>query len=301
MDNLKSLFDKKQYDLIIKCSENSTDDTTLFYRISAFMSLGKLDEAIKCIDNNQKILEARLPWLMRLHIELLCLSKRFDDAYDKVKYYENLPYFSQEAEEVLKELPNIVRKMEREALAFGGASDDDLRDNLRSKDENVVVASLDALRDKDINSYLDEVCNILVNFPKQLIRSFALLLLVQKGLNKLVKFKHVDSIIEVNPSKLNPPFVGEQFNNLVKKMGNTYKDPSISENAIRLLSSYLIYIYPDNLDYSDDNLLEALYLLSASYLQIDVGDTDEHILSKNLDINKVKSYMDNIRFANEDN
>ncbi len=296
MDNLKTLFDKKQYELIVKVTENANDDTALFYRISAFMSLGKIDEAIKCIDLNQKILEARLPWLMKLHIELLCLAKRFDEAYDKIKYYENLPYFSQEAEEVLKELPKIARKLEREANAFGNASEEDLRENLKSKIDEVVIASLDSLRDKDLSLYYEEISNILEHFPKQLTRSFALLLLVQKKVDKEFKFLHVNDVIRVNPSKLNPPFVGEAFNNLCKRMSAHSKNPSLIENAITLLSSYLIYIYPEEIDYQDNNLLEALFELSSEFLHIDDNDYTHF---EGIDVNKVKIYALAIREANK--
>ena len=35
MDSLKTLMDKKQYDLVIKLTENSNDSIALFYRLSA--------------------------------------------------------------------------------------------------------------------------------------------------------------------------------------------------------------------------------------------------------------------------
>ncbi len=41
MDSLKSLMDKKQYDLVLKITETSKDAQSLFYRISALLALGK--------------------------------------------------------------------------------------------------------------------------------------------------------------------------------------------------------------------------------------------------------------------
>ena len=47
MDNLKSLLDSKQYDLVLKLTETSTSSNDLFYRISAFIFLGKYEEALR--------------------------------------------------------------------------------------------------------------------------------------------------------------------------------------------------------------------------------------------------------------
>ena len=189
--------------------------------------------------------------------------------------------------------------MEVEANAFIGADQDEIKENLHSKDENVVLASLDAVRDNDVSYYLDDIANILVRFPKQLIRSFALLLLVNKQVNKEFSFNHLGQIIKVNPAKLLPPFTGDKFNSLVKSMGEEYKDPSISENAVMLLSSFLIYIYPMEVDFSDPHLLEALYELSASYLHVDIGDIDDRLFRRKLDKEKVNQFIDQIRTANE--
>ena len=77
--------------------------------------------------------------------------------------------------------------------------------------------------------------------------------------------------IDVNPSLLKPPFVDDDFEKVVKRMEEEYKDPSITQNAISLLSAYLIYIYPKTVDLNDDVLVDALYHLSCEYLQIDTS------------------------------
>ena len=52
MDSLKSLIDQKNYDLVIKLTETSTSSTDLFYRISAFICLGKYEEALFVIQEH---------------------------------------------------------------------------------------------------------------------------------------------------------------------------------------------------------------------------------------------------------
>ncbi|MBE6142064.1 MAG: hypothetical protein E7175_04425 [Erysipelotrichaceae bacterium] len=267
MDNLKSLFDKKEYDLVIKLTRSSSDVDDLFYCLSAYLSLNKIDDALTLIKEKKDVLKTRLPMLMRTHIELLCLAQKFDEAYDTIKEYENMPYFSQEGEETLKSLPHIVREYERNFYKPHDISEDDLIKFLMSKDSNTVVGALDALRDKDITPYLIYINKILIDFPKQSIRSFALLLLVQKELNKVVKFNHMGKIIEVNPKELKAPFVDQEFADLSNKLVEVYKDSSLSMNALQILSTYLIYIYPEEVDYNDSKLIESLRIVTSEYLK----------------------------------
>lgn len=267
MDNLRSLFDKKEYELVIKLTRNSNDVEDLFYCLSAYLSLNQIEEALKLINEKKSVLEARLPMLMKTHVELLCLAKKFDEAYKVIKEYENMPYFSQEAEEVLKTLPNLVREYEISIYRNNNMSENELMKSLLSDDSNIVIGALDALRDKDITPYLIYVNKILVSFAKQSIRSFALLLLVQKEYDQVVKFNHMGKVIEVTPSKLKAPFVDAEFSDLSVKLMEAYKDSSLSMNALQILSTYLIYIYPEEVDYTDPMLIEALKIVTSKYLK----------------------------------
>ena len=269
MDNYKSLFDKKQYDLVVKLTRSSSNPEDLFYCLSALLSQNKIEDALKLIDDKREILETRLPTLMRTHIELLCLAGRFEEANKTIKYYENLPYHSQEAEETLKELQSIVEHYLVERFKSNHKSEDELISNLLSDDPAVVLGALDSLREYDITPYYLYLSKILFSFPKQSIRSFALLLLVQKQVNKVFKYNSRGKIIEVNPSLLHPPFIGEDFMNVAGRMQIEYKDVSLSENALQILSSYLIYIYPETVDFDNPLLLEALHIIAAKYLKID--------------------------------
>ena len=276
MEDLRKLLEERKFQEVLDLTRKSTKSEELFFRLSAFMALGKLKEAIECIENNRVILQDNLPWLMRLHIELLCLDGRFDEAFDEVKYYENLPYDSQESEEVLKTLPKIIREYETSKSHLAMEKEEIIK-GLASKSSDDVLASLDALRDKDLTPYYIFLQKILTSFPKQAIRSFALLLLVQRAVNKSFKFNNMGEVIDVNPSLLKPPFVDDDFEKVVKRMQEEYKDPSITQNAISLLSSYLIYIYPKTVDLNDDTLVDALYHLSCEYLQIDTSIPSKEI------------------------
>lgn len=301
MDSLKTLMDKREYELVLRLTESSKDTNSLIYRISAFISLGRPQAGLDCLLANRKTLESNLPLLIHVHFELLFILNRFDDAYEEVNYYSNLPYVSQEVEEILRGLPKLVREEEKRALGSKQMSDEDIAMQLQSKDQTDVIAALDLIRDRDIFKFVPNIEKLLVSYPKQSIRSFALLLLVQKQINKDVNFNHMDEIIVVNPRKLIPPFIGEKFNSFTKKLDNEFKDPVLSQNAVQLLSSYIIYIYPSTISFKDEVTVEALFQISSSYMQISPKETlEQRCLIKNLNVAEVEDAIHLIKEAVED-
>ena len=299
MDSLKSLMDKKQYDLVIKLTENSTDRTYLFYRISAFLALGKPLESLDVIKNNREELEKDLSILIKIHIEILCIIGKFDEAYEEMERYKNLPYVSQQVEELLTSLPKYIREEEKKAISGKEMGDEQVKKLLHSSEMNDVIIGLDIVRERDIFKYLEDLKWLMVNHHLQSLRSFSLFVLVQKNVEGMFKFKHIDRIIEVNPRLLTPPFVGEPFNGLVKRISVEFKDPSVSENAIQILSTHLMFIYPEDITYSEEEIVEALYQVSSAYLQSKKEDLKGRCLNKDLDVDRVQQLIDEINYSLE--
>lgn len=299
MDSLKSLMDKKQYDLVIKLTENAEDSTYLFYRISALLAIGQPLKSLDVILTHRKILEKDLGILIKVHIEILCLLGRFDEAYEEMKYYEALPYVSQQVEELLRDMPKYIRAEEKKMNASTGMNDEQVKKMLHSKDKNDVIIALDIVRERDINVFLPDLKRLMVENEHQSLRSFALFVLVQKGIDGVFEFKHIDKIIEVNPSLSVPPFTGDKFNNIVKKMASEFSNPSLSDNATQIYSTYIMYLYPEDIPYSEEEIIEALYEVSTNYLQAHKEPLEDRCSYKGLDIERVKQLIREINEALE--
>lgn len=297
MDNIKSLMDKQQYDLVIKLTENAEDIDSIFYRISAFLGLAEGEKALSCLLSHRKLLEKRLAFLIRVHMDLLFILERFDEAYDELNYYQNLPYVSQEVEELLHGMRRQIREEEKQTYEKGNVNDDEIRRRLNSKHKGIVLAAIDLAGSRGIDGFIPEISNILKNNPHQPIKSFALMMLVQKKINREFEFNSKGQIIKVNPALTKPPFIGEPFNRLTKRMIEEYKNPAISDNGIDILSGYIIDIYPSEIKYEDDYIVGALFLLSCDCLQIkDTPSLEEYAESHGLNVEKLNSiYKD---FAN---
>lgn len=298
MDSLKTLMDKKQYELVIKITENSEDSLSLFYRLSALLAVSRINDALALIKEKRQVLLTKPAILMKIHIEILCLLGKFDEAYEELNYYKELPYENQQTEELLRYLPKYIREEELKLYKHKEVGQDEIRKKLLSKDDNDVLTALDAVRDQPIENFLLPIFNILKTYPKQMIRAFALLLLVAKKYDKVVSYLYLDKLIEVKPSTLGDPFVVDgvgDINSISQAIQNAYHNPSLSQNAISILSSYLVYTYPNKPKYNLDEFVVIFGSLAVSLLQIKDHDLASMCLERNLDIDKVQKEITEIR------
>lgn len=278
MDTLKSLMDKREYELIVKLTEKSSDADSIFYRISALLGIGQGEKALSCLKEHHKELHKNLFLLIKVHIELLIILGRFDEAYEELDYYKNLPYESQQVEELLSSMVGHIRNEERKQFQKPGLTDDEIKSRLRSNDKTAVLSALDLAGNRGVEKFFDDIQFVMINNKIQSIRSLALMLLVQKNVSKEFIFKNKEGTqLKVIPSNTKPPFTNEKFSSICKKMAAEFKNPTISNNAIEIFSAYIIDIYPDEIEDDDDIIIAALYLISCDCLQIkDAPSFDEY-------------------------
>ena len=134
------------------------------------------------------------------------------------------------------------------------------------------------------------------------MRTFALLLLVAKKYDKKVEFLHGDKLIEVIPSELDEPFIIPGLGNiddLSSLFQNEYHDPSLSQNAINVLSSYMVYIYPNKVNYSKEELLVIFGYIAKELLQSKDASLAKMCEKYHLDeqeirqeVNKIKAHLE---------
>ena len=303
MDSLKSLMDKKQYDLVLKLTENSQDSLALFYRLSALLATGKSEDALKLINAKRQILLSKPGVLMKIHIELLCLLGKFDEAYSELRYYQELPYENQETEELLNSLPKYIREEEVKLYKRQEVGQDEIRKRLLSKSDADVLSALDAVRGQRLENFLLPIFNVMKNYPKQLVRTYALLLLVANKYDKKVEFMHGDKLIEVVPNELDEPFIIKGLGNIDNTLSlfqNEYRDPTISQNAINILSSYMVYIYPNSVNYSKEELLVIFGYIAKELLQTRDNSLAKMCEKYNLSEEEIKEEVNKIKAHLED-
>lgn len=294
MDNLKSLLDNKKYDLVLKLTETSTTSNDLFYRISAFIFLGKYEDALFVIQDHQETLESNLPALINAHINLLCVLNRFEQAYRVLDYYNNLPYQSQVVEEILRKMPKIIEAEEKKQTSYKFYSDDEIEEMLKSEKFEDVLLALDIVKNRDVLAFLPLLKELLLNSNKETIKSYILMMLVKKEIDRDLVINKFGEEIKVNPKYLTPPFMGEIFDNVIKGFDKEFKDSTLSQIATQLFSQYTIYIYPKDYLYSIKEYIAVFYLLSKNYASSEDEDISILSFANELDLEKIKSIKQEI-------
>jgi hypothetical protein len=271
MDSLKSLLDKKQYDLVLSLTRTSTDPEALVFRCSAFLALGKSKEALSILLDNRSLLFKANPILtMKSTLELRFILRQFDEAYEDLKAFEEMPYVSQEVEEYLQTAPKIIRSNERgQNLADKYTVEDIERILKTSKDDYEVLTLLNYLEGNRFRDYVPLLKELLVSSRHPSVKTYALLLFVSQGYHEEVTFLKNDKIYRVVPKKLKPPYFGEPFNGFVQYLQSQSPDPSIAGVAASLLNDYILDVYPEEAitKAEDPLLLTALLEIAGDYLR----------------------------------
>ena len=293
MDNLESLFEKKQYDLVVKLTELSTDPKERFLRISSLVSLGKVDQALDEIEKYQKLIEDKYPFqLMKLHFELLLSKQLYDEARIALRHYENLSYISQAVEEFMREMKTRIEE-EAHPKAKKTFGLDEIMDVLEKEtNQGIISQVVFSLKDYNIKIYIDSLKVFLTRedvHPN--FRTYALILLVDNRFDEEIEFLSLNGIVKVNPAKLFPPFMSKEFNEVCKLITEkAEQNVTLTETALHLFNCFIIDTYPIDI-YKDGTeiLSNAFIAIAKQYLNINVSSLDE----------ETKKVADNIKYIIE--
>lgn len=271
MDNLETLFDKKQYVLVASLTKDSKDPKERFLRVSSLVILSKIDEALDDIEvYNEMLFKAYPKQIMKLHFELLFSKKLFDESRLALNRYESYPYMSQEVEEYLREIKDRIPHEEHPNQKGEYIPLDKLLETLETGTENGEISQVVfSLKNYNINIYIDSLKVFLTRsdvHPN--FKTYALILLVDQKYDEEIRIKLHDKNEFVNPSKLNPPFMSKSFNEVCKEITEKAdKNMSIIETALHLFNCYIIDTYPKEIyDENLNDLSDCFIELSKVYL-----------------------------------
>ena len=271
MDNLVTLLDRKEYQLVLDLSEGSKDSSSLFCRISAYLGLGKPKEAREIVEKNKEILWQDSPLkCLKANFELRFLLEEFDEAYEDEKYFSSLPYVSQEVEEYLRSLPQRIRYNERQSSLKKNYSEEDVRETLlHPKDTYEAMSLLSSFNDAKTIFYADSLLEMLKTSTSNIVKTYGFMLLVKANYPLEVSFEKNGESFHMIPCKTLLPFEEEKAKTLVSMLQKEMKDPSLFHIATTLLNNYMFELYPLSIfdKYSLENLFACFVILSHEYLQ----------------------------------
>lgn len=271
MDSLKSLLDKKQFDLVLDLTKDSPDPEAVFYRSTALISLNRPQEALSLLLNHRADLYEANPLLyMKVSFELRFILKQFDEAYKDLEWCSNQPYVSQAVEEQLRVYPGIIRSNEKAATYVKDYTPEEVEKVLLSSpDDYEVLSMLSFVQNHSLSDYTAILRQIAVSNRHPYVRTYALLLLIALKDKTPFSFPKAGSVYRVVPSDLVPPYTGEVYNGFVSSLVLLAKDPSLANTAHQILNDYIMDVYPEAVvTKADDKPLALAFLtLAKRYLK----------------------------------
>lgn len=292
MDNLETLFDKKQYELIVNLTDSSDDPKERLLRLSSLVMLNRVNEALDEIEKHQAMFDKNYPQkVMKLHFELLFQSKAYDSARIALKHYKDLPYISQEVEEFLNGMEEKIHDEEHQKNKSLPLDEICTRYE-KETDKELLLEALAYIRIYNLSSIIDSIKVLLKRDDvRQDFRAFALFALMEQDYSKEIEFLSNKGIVKVIPSKLKTPFEDERFVQVMNKIEeNSEHNVTLKETAAQLFSSYVFDTFPNDI-YEDgiDELALAIVSIAKDYIREPADVKDENILSLR---KKIKSVIE---------
>lgn len=268
MQKTNDLFEEGKYGEVLERTKESQEPSEIFVRISAYIQMGKREEALATLLKSRDALFKARPLLtLRADLELRFALGEFDAAYEDLDYFSDLPYVSQEVEEELKGAKGRIRAEEKAYLLQGAPRAKDLRALLKSKDPYAVLGALSEIGNKRMNGYEEEIKSILISAAHHDVKAFALEVLVALRYPESVCFLGGKKRWTLRPSELLSPFEEPAYQNIRGRL-KRLKDSSLSGISIQILDQIALASYPD-FPFKDGSLSEeakAIVMIAEEYL-----------------------------------
>ena len=86
----------------------------------------------------------------------------------------------------------------------------------------------------------------------------------------------------------------KDVNAVTLAMQKEFRDPTVVQNALQTLSSYLLYIYPDDFKLERNETIIVFGYIAKKLLQIDTSDLEDVCKQKGLDYSKINNLISEI-------
>ena len=268
MSKITDLYEKEQFQEVIKLENDAKETQEMVSVIFSYMSLDDYKSALNYLLKHKQELYEKVPDLViQTHISLLCGLYQFDDAYIVAREYQDMPYVSQVVEEVLRNLNKQIREVE---IAFyrdsSIVSDDQVRKMIKSEDPEDVVGAISYIRDRGVDKFMNEIQSILLEFPKQSVRSLYLVMLLENGYDKEVEFNRFGEKIKVVPNTVPNPIKDNYDKKMEMIASFCDKDITVKETAEKIFVQYSLAMLPVGIDINERITFQAIASIAKQYL-----------------------------------
>ena len=176
---------------------------------------------------------------------------------------------------------------------------DEIYDVLEKEVDSAKISQvIFSLKNFNLNTYIDSLKIFLTREDvNPNFRTYGLILLIDEKYNEEVNFLSRLGLIRVNPTKLNPPFMSESFNETCRLITDkSNHDVSLIETGLHLFNCYIIDTYPEDIyKVGVDKLSSAFVFIAESYLNKLHSSIYEEIVNLASEIQKIIESTPEIR------
>ena len=298
MDNYKTLLEKKEYDLLLSLTEGDLSPAGLSYRASAYLAKGDAKQAFNILNAHRDELYKVNPLkTMKSIFELRFILKEFEEAYDDLEHFENLPYVSQEVEEYLHALPKLIRTEERNSSLSDKYSEEEIIEKLSEKsDDYEIISTLNIIGPWRAKDYVRSLVALVTGQKSSLVRTYALMYLIAAKYDKEIALIKNGKTFNIVPARIDPPFTGKEFEDFREKLDEAINDPSVSNVAKKLLNDYIFELFPETLPLEKEGpvYLLAFSALAHEYLSNEF-DLVKECEEKSVNLEEVKALIEKVK------
>lgn len=266
------------------------EKNNLFLKMKAFVYdlNSNIDEYNFFLQNNEDQLLKEDPILfIGLKTDYYIQREEFEQGLNVISYYQRANYISMEVEDFLRELKDEILK-ELKSNNKSDYSDEKLKEDLLSLNENKTYNALRELSNKNVYKFLDVIKEFLKINKNEKMQKLLLIILMEQHVNNEYEFKFDTQKIKLNPSKLTYPFEQELYKNIISIIEKENKDPSVINRKEEIVKIIFVQAFPFN---PFDNIsLQDIYQY-INYLDNEtIGKDNNIILDKNI-LNKLRNYL----------
>lgn len=285
LSKTEKLYRDKKFAEVIELTKDSNEPNKILACLACLAALDRFEDYKDFFHEKRDFLASKYPVrTMYLAFDICLMDEDYLALQEEIKLYEEGPYISQEAEEVLADFKNRLK----EALAKPKYKDEEEEEKaikkilLEGTDSEEISSLVREAADKSLDKYLNEIINVcqrndITVFP----RVFALMVLMNNEYHKKIKFLGRLEMHEVVPSKLTIPFIEKESMN-VMKMINTLakKNVTVLKTSEQILASYTMATYlEDGFCYGAETLANAIILIAKELLGESLEGVDQALLA----------------------
>lgn len=284
MIDWKKLSDNGDYSEIVAHKSEAVTASEVFFVISAYLALNQGQKAMQLLLEKRELLwEANPSLLLKADFETRFALRQFDEAYEDLRYFQNLPYVSQAVEEQLRDLPHRIRV---EEIASGGPKPIDEEEMhallLDERDPATLLAYLNSLKKVDLEPFFGDLHSLLqAEDVHDDVKSYALMLLSAHHDDTTVSFEKGGKRFTLIPQEVRMPYSDPKYSEVrfLIQQGN---EPSVIEVAGELLDQFVLVRYPEPYDCPAGPHLDhqAFLFLARKYLSVKPNSAEPEVIGR---------------------